>query len=163
MKLRGYTDVVSTYDEVRYLLAATRQDIDRLDAIAIADRFRAGQFKSAVRVLERADVSARLLRLIADEWEGKRPKGELTPTGFYIVLAWIAVRECYRKRGDDRKCTAREVKVEYAHSRLGLKRPANQGERRWIAEPEREKKIPSDQTFRKTLARCTCELRKGSN
>jgi hypothetical protein len=114
-------------------------------------------------MLERVGVSARLLRLIADELEDKRrPKSEPGPTGLDIVLAHVAAWQLYLKYRDERWPTARDVKVEYAYA-LGLKPPANQSERRWIAELETQKKIPSDQTFRKTLARCNCELRKESD
>ena len=163
MKHRRYTDGQFTEDDLRCVLAALRDDRDRFEAILTVECFRGGLFKFGLERLEEVAVSARLFRLIADEWEGKRPKGELTPTGVNIVRAWVLVRERYRKKGDkEKRCTAREVKVEYAHAR-GLKRPANQNERRWIAELEMQKKIPSDQTFRKTLALCMCELRKESD
>jgi hypothetical protein len=97
----------------------------------------------------------RFLRLVAAAWEEKPSKFDLTPTGLAIIKAWWAAYGI-AGRGPNgfevlAKPTLLEIKTQYA---LAYKRepPADpMKKRKWIAGLEREKQIPSDQTFRKTL------------
>ena len=99
----------------------------------------------------------RFLRLVADAWEEKPSKFDLTPTGLAIIKAWSAAYHLSgrRENGFDPFVVPMllEVKTQYAVAR-GKEPPADQKKRnKWIADLEREKQIPSDQTFRKTLRR----------
>ena len=74
---------------------------------------------------------ARFLRLVADAWEEKPSKFNLTPTGKKIILAWNAA---YLLAGRREKgfCpfvepTLREVKTQYAISARKSSQPIGRG------------------------------------
>ena len=147
MKATDFTD-----DDLRMF---TTLHGERFNAWSVAVYFREGDFKSALGILERIKLSAKFFRLVADEWEGKHPQGELKPRGFNILRAYLATRGSR---------TLHDVKLEYAKQCLNAQPPqGRKRQRAWLAELEIQKRIPSDQTFRKTLALCRCELRKESD
>jgi hypothetical protein len=101
----------------------------------------------------------RFLGLVAKAWEEKPSKFDLTPTGWAIIAAHSAARSATRtKNGMDvvefiQGPPLLEIKTQYAVAR-GKEPPFDQAKRcKWIADLEREKQIPADQTFRKTLRR----------
>jgi len=124
----------------------------------VAGAFRDGNAQWAVRVLTGSDNLPRMLRLVAEELEGKRTKSE-TKKRFNILRAYLAVCERYIRNGDRRAPTLHEVKLEYAHAK-SFQRALDQSERKWLAELEAQNKIPRTRWFKETLVHCRCELRK---
>jgi hypothetical protein len=98
----------------------------------------------------------RFLRLVADALEDKPSKCDLTPIGLDIVKAWWAgYRPGRTGKGFDPFVVPELLEIKTAYA-LAHKRnpPADLVKRRkWIADLQRSKRIPSDQTFRKTLKR----------
>ena len=97
----------------------------------------------------------RFLRLVADALKEKASKFDLTPTGWAIVKAWRAAYYLAGRtnNGFDSFVVPMllEVKTQYAVTH-GKEPPSDLvKKRKWIADLERNKQMPSDQTFRKTL------------
>jgi hypothetical protein len=104
-----------------------------------------------------AENPSRFLELLVKALDGKRSKFDLTVTGENIIKAWNAAYHLAGRTGNgfDPFAVPRllDVKIQYAVL-FGRKPPEDRAKRRkWIADLEREKQIPSDQTFRKTLNR----------
>jgi hypothetical protein len=158
--LRGRIDIVKREPEP--LSADHKRHIAWLVAGFLAGRYvsntTAGYKAAGILIASFDEDIPRFLRLVIKASEGKRSKFDLTPTGENILKAWDAAwHKAIRRTGKRPNLwtvpTLLEIKVHYALA-CGMKPPADQSKRRkWIADLERGKRIPADQTFRKTLKR----------
>jgi hypothetical protein len=158
--LRGRIDIVKR--EPAPLSADRERHIARLVADFLAGRHvsntTAGHKAAGILIASFGKDIPRFLRLVIKAAEGKRTKFDLTPTGENILKAWDAAwHKAIRRTGKRPNLwavpTLVEIKVHYALA-CGMKPPADQPKKRkWIADLERDKRMPADQTFRKTLKR----------
>jgi hypothetical protein len=157
--LRGRIDIVKREPEP--LSADLERHIAWLVAGFLAGRYvsntTAGYKAAGILIASFGKDIPRFLRLVIKASEGKRSKFDLTPTGENILKAWKAAWHKAIRSGKRPNLWAvpglLEIKVHYALAR-GMKPPADQSKRRkWIADLEYLKRIPADQTFRKTLNR----------
>jgi hypothetical protein len=123
-------------------------------------------FGMYVRLFGGKDIPG-FLRLVANAWEEKPSKFDLTQTGENIVKAWW---EAYGIAGRGihgfemlARPTLLEIKVQYVV--LSRRKPPEDRAklRHWIADLEARKAIPSDWTFRTTLDRLKLPYLKKGN
>lgn len=143
-------------------------DDEHFVARVIALLMRSGRAQAAGDILGAIGDSPRIWRLMADAREGKPWKFRLTQTGLNIVKAWYAAAcrfgaktedGCFNIDGGSQ--TMYDVKLEYARLFTKEELPKDQAKiRGWLAELEGDKKIPSDTTFRTTLAQCELHFHK---
>jgi len=142
-------------------------DDEHADAYVIAAVVKSQRYPS--RLLDILAVhDPRKLRLVHDVLQGKRMKSELKAVGVKIVQAWYAANwRGGRIRNDGTHITldfsvpaptVTEIKTEFAIAE-GEQPPRGRAKiPRWLEDLEAEKKIPSDPSFRYTLARCQLEV-----
>jgi hypothetical protein len=156
---RGRVDIVK--HEPKPLSADRERHIASLVASFLAGRnvptTVAGYKTAGILIGSFGENIPRFMRLVIQAWEGKPSKFDLTPTGENILKAWDAAwhKAARSAKRFDLWAVPQllEVKVQYALAR-GIKPSGDHVKRRkWIADLERDKRIPADQTFRKTLKR----------
>jgi hypothetical protein len=156
--LRGRIDIVKREPEP--LSADHERHIAWLVARFLAGRYvsntTAGYKAAGILIASFGKDIPRFLRLVIKASEGKRSKFDLTPTGENILKAWDAAWHKAIRTGKRPNLRAApklfEIKVHYALAH-GERPPDQSMRRKWIADLERDKRIPTDQTFRKTLKR----------
>jgi hypothetical protein len=126
--------------------------------------YRDGYDEEADRLFGLIGRSPQMLRLVADAWEGKRTKSDLTQTGIKIIRAWIAACEAkgFNFESPTRfvSVTLFEVKRAYARAFVEERRPTSLTERDWLTKLEERNEIPRHATFRATLRRCELLIHK---
>jgi hypothetical protein len=135
------------------LLLAQRVDLrvpqarseERLSACLIAFLYRFGHVEKAARLLGAVGNWPRMLRLVADELDGKRRKTDLTLTGEHILVAYWVARiiennfapatlaevEAYLAQllGKTKKPTARTIRQTLKRRKLPLRPDPHRGPR----------------------------------
>jgi hypothetical protein len=102
-----------------------------------------------------AENPSRLLELVVKALDGKPSKFDLKPIGLDIIKAWYAAYHIAGRTGNGFNPfavpTLLEIKTQYAIAQRREPPSDLVKRRKWIAGLERDKQIPSDQTFRNTL------------
>jgi hypothetical protein len=142
-----------TDEQLRWFAFA--DDDERSNAEMVASLYRDGYADEANRLFGIVGHSPRMLRLVADAWEGKLTK--LNQTSLNIVRAWIAAMELKGYNSDFPTrfpwVTVFEIRLAYARLR-GFNQPQNETARDWLTKLEGRNKIPRHATVRATLTRC---------